>query len=221
MAAAAESESPARDTSARGRGRGGRGIRGGRGRGTGRGGSTASSSLKLSAAKLTGRGGTRRGRAKTFTDSRVQAAYERQRDLKATYQAVAHAIKPALQELADRAIEDAIKNQESYKLVPEYRPLILELHRNFQNKMDEFDNRLSKDLALAKGRFNANKFVAEREFEVRLALHILLPCCRRSFMLTRVPHRMPLMILKSSSSRVKRTAPASSLPSLLEVYLST
>lgn len=206
---AAESESPARDTSSRGRGRGGRGNRGGRGRGGGRGGSTTSTSLKLSSAKLSGRGGTRRGRAKTFTDSRVQAAYERQRDLKATYQAVAHAIKPALQELADRAIEDAIKNQESYKLVPEYRPLILGLHRNFQNKMDEFDSRLSKDLALAKGTFNANNFVAEREFQVRHTLRMISSCW--SFMLTRVRHRMPLTTLKSNSSRVKRIAPASSL----------
>ena len=111
---AAENESPAREppaapTRGRGRGRGGRG----RGRGGGRGASNAG--VAKSTATRGGRGGTRRGRAKNFSDSRVQAAYERQRHLKATYQAVAHALKPALQELAERSVDELLQNPDKYK----------------------------------------------------------------------------------------------------------
>ncbi|RKL19640.1 hypothetical protein BFJ70_g13845 [Fusarium oxysporum] len=157
-----ENDSPAREPSTRGRGRGGRG-RGGRGRGGGRGGSTAA--LSKAATAKAGRGGSRRGRAKNFADSRVQAAYERQRHLKANYQAVAHALKPALQELAERTIDDALQNPDKYKLVQEFIPAMEELQANLDAKLAEHKRRLDRDLQLAQHLHEADNYVAEQEFQ--------------------------------------------------------
>ncbi|KAF5017847.1 hypothetical protein F66182_10195, partial [Fusarium sp. NRRL 66182] len=158
----AENESPAREPSTRGRGRGGRG-RGGRGRGGGRGGSTAA--LSKTAATKAGRGGSRRGRAKNFSDSRVQAAYERQRHLKANYQAIAHALKPALQELAERTIDDALQNPAKYKHAQEFLPVLEQLQDNLDSKLAELDRRLERDIELADHLYQADNYVAEQEYK--------------------------------------------------------
>lgn len=169
---AAETSSPAREpaTSTRGRGRGGRGGRG-RGRGGGRGASTAALSKSTTASR--GRGGTRRGRVKNFSDSRVQAAYERQRDLKATYQAVAFALKPALQELVERNVDEMLQKPDSYKQATEYFPIAQSLKEKLDNKLRECDRRLECDLNLAEHSFNADTYVAEKEFQVRFISFML------------------------------------------------
>ncbi|KAM0436044.1 hypothetical protein ACHAPT_002936 [Fusarium lateritium] len=158
----AEIGSPAREPSTRGRGRGGRG-RGGRGRGGGRGGSTAA--MSKAAATKPGRGGSRRGRAKNFSDSRVQAAYERQRHLKHTYSVIAQALRPALSEFAERAIEEAIQHPEKCKHYNAFAPAILQLKKNLELKLEEHKQRLDKDLELAEHLFNADNYVAEQEFK--------------------------------------------------------
>lgn len=169
---AAENESPARDSSTRGgRGRGGRGGRSGRGRGGGRGNSSSAASVRLATMK-SARGGTRRGRAKSFTDSRVQAAYERQRDLKATYQAVAHAIKPALQELAERSVDEILQKPETFRLAKEHQPVLDELQLTLDKKIAQHDQRLNEDLKLATGTWNAENYVTEREFQVSSTTHL-------------------------------------------------
>jgi hypothetical protein len=171
----ADSQSPAPDAptvSARGRGRGGRGGRG-RGRGAGsRGGANTSVMPKTAnggpGTRGGGRGGSRRGRAKHFLDSRVQAAYERQRDLKATYQAVAHALKPALQELAERTTDELLQQSDAYKQANEHLPVIEELQRKLDKRIAECDRRRELDLNLAEGIYIAETYVTEREFQVRL-----------------------------------------------------
>ncbi|KAG6025158.1 hypothetical protein E4U41_001598 [Claviceps citrina] len=162
---AAETSSPAREpasASARGRGRGGRGGRG-RGRGGGRG--VSSAAVSKSTAATRGRGGTRRGRVKNFSDSRVQAAYERQRDLKATYQAVALALKPALQELAERTVDDMLQRPDAYKQADEHWVVIRQLKDKLDDKLHVCDRRLECDLDAAKRTFDAEQYVAEKEFQ--------------------------------------------------------
>jgi hypothetical protein len=164
---AAENESPAREPntpSGRGRGRGGRGGRG-RGRGGGRGGASNAVIAKTTATRG-GRGGTRRGRAKNFSDSRVQAAYERQRDLKATYQAVAFALKPALQELAERNVDDMLRNPDMYKNTPEYPVVVEQLRDNFNQRMAKHRRRRDVDVKLAEDTLGHETYVINREFEV-------------------------------------------------------
>ncbi|KAH0523626.1 hypothetical protein TsFJ059_008603 [Trichoderma semiorbis] len=161
---AAENESLTREPATRGRGRGGRGGRAGRGRGGGRGAATLSGGITKSTYTKTGRGGTRRGRAKSFADSRVQAAYERQRDLKANYQAVAHALKPALQELADRAIEEILARSDLLRFSSEHLPVLQELHDRLEEKLKLFDRQLEANLKLAEGTYDAEQYVLTQEF---------------------------------------------------------
>ncbi|KAL7960616.1 hypothetical protein V8C34DRAFT_302923 [Trichoderma compactum] len=162
---AAENESLTREPATRGRGRGGRGGRAGRGRGGGRGASSTNAGVTKSTYTKTGRGGTRRGRAKSFADSRVQAAYERQRDLKATYQAVAHALKPALQELADRTIEEILQRSDSHRFTSEHLPVLQELQDRLEQKLQLFDRQLEANLQLAEGTYDAEQYVLEQEFK--------------------------------------------------------
>ena len=162
---AAENESPAREPPApptRGRGRG----RGGRGRGRGGGRGASNTGVTKPTATRGGRGGTRRGRAKNFTDSRVQAAYERQRHLKATYQAVAHALKPALQELAERSIDELLQNPDKYKDTSEYYPVIDQLRSNLEQKLARHDKRLEMNLKLAETTHEHEQYVLNQEFKV-------------------------------------------------------
>ncbi|KAL7788302.1 hypothetical protein V8C37DRAFT_238944 [Trichoderma ceciliae] len=162
---ATENESPAREPATRGRGRGGRGGRAGRGRGGGRGASSSASAISKSTFTKSGRGGTRRGRAKSFTDSRVQAAYERQRDLKATYQAVAHALKPALQELAERSIDEMLQRSDIHRSSHEHLPVVQELRERLAKKLALFDRQLDANLKLAQDTYSAEQYVLEQEFE--------------------------------------------------------
>lgn len=205
--------------------------------------SAAASATKFSSTKP-GRGGSRRGRAKSFTDSRVQAAYERQRDLKATYQAVAHAIKPALQELAERSIEEALKEPDFFKTVPEYKPLVRQLQSKFDGRLAQHHRRLECDLNLAKATYDAELYVAEREFQVRLHAILIFfghlravpgcnarACPKRSPtpfclypppLLTLVSHptrRTPSKTWKRNSMRAKKTESASCIRSIKRASL--
>ena len=108
----------------------------------------------------------RRGRAKTFSDSRVQAAYERQRDLKAVYQAVAVALKPALQELADRSIEDLLQDPESYKRAVQYLPILHELQARLDNRNQVINNRYELDLGVAQSTFEAEQYMINDAYDV-------------------------------------------------------
>ena len=86
--------------------------------------------------------------------------------MKATYQAVAHALKPALQELAERNIDEMVQKPDAYRRASEHFPVIQELQTNLSDKLAQFDRRLEADLKLAEGTYNAEQYVLEQEFEV-------------------------------------------------------
>ncbi|KAJ0375356.1 hypothetical protein COL26b_006412 [Colletotrichum chrysophilum] len=109
----------------------------GRGRGRGR---RPAVPRKEAAPKPAPTAGTgRRGRFKQFSDDKVQAAYERQRELKAQYAALANAVKPALQDLATRTVRRLTKDGDYYTSVPE-----------FDVVTDHLQDRFTKRLAVAK-----------------------------------------------------------------------
>lgn len=176
---AAAAPAPAPGAGRGGRGRGGRGGRGrGRGgaRGGGAGGSSSSAAAAANAAGISkpaasgrgGRGGTRRGRAKTFPESRVQAAYERQRDLKSLYQSVAAVLKPALQELADRSIEEIMSDPDAYKRASQYVPLVSELDERLRARLDQVSARTDLEQQLAEETYQAEQHIITQTFEVSI-----------------------------------------------------
>ncbi|KAK3357110.1 hypothetical protein B0T25DRAFT_589488 [Lasiosphaeria hispida] len=96
--------SPARP-STRGRGRG-RATRGGKGR-----------IAKPPPPKpVQGRG----RRHKMYESSRAQAAHERMQELKSAFATVAKLVKPVVQEIADRSINELIQDPTAYQKVPEH-----------------------------------------------------------------------------------------------------
>lgn len=91
-----------------------------RGRGRGRGGaSRGAASARARGKPATGR----RGRAKVYDNPRVQAAHERQRDLRNAWAALSGHMKPALEELANRNIKLLKDNFDAHKEVDEYEDI--------------------------------------------------------------------------------------------------
>ncbi|KAJ4391186.1 hypothetical protein N0V93_004803 [Gnomoniopsis smithogilvyi] len=124
--AAVHQPSPAK----RGRGRG----RGG----TARGGASARARGKPSVG--------RRGRAKVYDNSRAQAAHERQRDLKNAYATLAAAMKPALEELADRNLDRLRSDFNAHKEVDQYHEIISFLDQRFKERVADLNN--ARDLSI-------------------------------------------------------------------------
>ncbi|KAI1117060.1 hypothetical protein F5Y14DRAFT_15979 [Nemania sp. NC0429] len=135
-----------------------RGKVGGLRKGLGRGISKKNARKNAAAPK---RGGGRprgRGRNKTYEDPRVQAAYERQKVLRDLYSEVASAIKPVLEDLADRNVKNLIDNPTAHTEVPEYDIL--------QRQLDE---RLDETLRAAEREFSTRAAIATREYQLHTA----------------------------------------------------
>ena len=173
----AADESPVKEpatSSTRGRGRGGRGSRGGRGKGPGR---SAPNSLivKATASARGGRGGAKRGRGKTFTDSRVQAAHERQRDLKSSYASVAWALRNAIVDLAERNIEEILQDPQLHKKIPGYQRAVDDLRANLKRKTAQFDSEMQYGVDCSTHAHNVQNEILRRDFIVSYSLHYMRP----------------------------------------------
>ncbi|KAK9771126.1 hypothetical protein AB5N19_06445 [Seiridium cardinale] len=101
-----------------------------RGRGfAGRGGGRKALGRKTTIAKRGGNRGRGRGRNKTYDHPRVQAAYERSKELRDMYSDVSSAMKPALEKLAEHTLNQMIEDPEFHTQVPEYSAI--------QNELDD------------------------------------------------------------------------------------
>lgn len=111
--------------------------------------------------------GGRRGRTKQFDNDKIQASYERQREIKAYYNDLAASIKPALITMAEREIE-AIKTDPDYFMrVPEYKAVRDELKRRYDRQIQFSENRCNLDNAVEE-KVNRNKIDAlTADFKVR------------------------------------------------------
>lgn len=114
-----------------------------RGRGRGRGG-TARGGASARARGKPAAG--RRGRAKVYDNSRAQAAHERQRDLKNAYATLAAAMKPALEELAERNLDRLRSDFNAHKEVDQYHEITSFLDQRFKER--EADLSTARDLSI-------------------------------------------------------------------------
>lgn len=134
-----------------------------RGRGRGRGGATrGAASARARGKPATGR----RGRAKVYDTSRAQAAHERQRDLKNAYSALAAAMKPALEELADRNLDRLKSDFNADKEVDQYRDIISFLDERRQHRLSVLDTKLALSIACQHHQFNAQQEYTKQSFKV-------------------------------------------------------
>lgn len=134
-----------------------------RGRGRGRGGATrGAASTRARGKAATGR----RGRAKIYEASRAQAAHERQRDLKNSYSALAAAMKPALEELADRNLDLLKSNFDAHKEVDQYNEITDFLDQRFDDTATNYKNTRDMSLAFTRHEWNATQEYTNQSFQV-------------------------------------------------------
>ncbi|KAI0847830.1 hypothetical protein F5Y00DRAFT_111874 [Daldinia vernicosa] len=96
---------------------------------------TKRSGRKAAAKKGAGRG-KGRGQKKVYSDPRVQAAYERQRELRDLYSQVALAVKPALEEIADQTLKKLTESMDGHKGVAEYYAVQEQLDQQLQHVIE-------------------------------------------------------------------------------------
>lgn len=172
MEHAAASSPPPTDTPSRGRGRG-------RGKGRGKRKSLAKTKALAAVKKLVPTG--RRGRIKQYSDPRVQAAYERQREVKTAYLSIISHVKPALEELASRNIEKLKKDSNAHKAVPEHDIVKNQLDAKLTEVTGHADKVLETQLGLIERSHEKNTEFQNMQYEVgvyfpSIPLHLhLLP----------------------------------------------
>ncbi|KAI1364725.1 hypothetical protein F5Y08DRAFT_201371 [Xylaria arbuscula] len=132
-------------------------------KGMGRGGAKKNGRKNAAAPKRGGRP-KGRGRNKTYEDPRVQAAYDRQKVLRDLYSEVASAVKPVLEDLADRTVKTLIENPTAHKAVPEYQALQQELDERLDQALRSVDREFNARMAIATREYQLNTAVTERKF---------------------------------------------------------
>lgn len=138
-----------------------------RGRGRGRGASgRGGPSARARGKPTTGR----RGRAKVYETSRAQAAHERQRDLKNSYATLAAAMKPALEDLADRNLHLLKSNFNAHKEVDQYSDITAFLDQRYHARLSVLDENLKMDLAFTNHEWNAKQEYIEQSCQVCISL---------------------------------------------------
>ncbi|KAK0711471.1 hypothetical protein B0H67DRAFT_555443 [Lasiosphaeris hirsuta] len=145
--------SPARP-SIRGRGRG-RVARGGKGR-----------IAKPAPPKpVQGRG----RRHKMYESSRAQAAHERMQELKSAFASVAKLVKPAVQEIADRSINELTQDSTAYQKVPEYEVAQGFLRTRLADTKKSLENQRQIETAFLDTLYQAQKRTTTEECDRRLS----------------------------------------------------
>ncbi|KAI1393915.1 uncharacterized protein F4822DRAFT_29718 [Hypoxylon trugodes] len=101
------------------------------------------------------KGVAKKGPKKVYNDSFTQAAYERQVELKELYKQVAMAVRPALDEIADRNVKKLTEDLGAHKQVPEYDVL-----------QDQLDNQLKQVIEDAEKHHDLRVRILEHGYEL-------------------------------------------------------
>lgn len=149
-------------------------VSGGKGRGNGRKRGANSAAQKAAVKKATG-GNGRRGRFKRFSDPRVQAAYERNRDLKANFSLLAAAVKPFLEELADRSTKRLKEDEHAHEEAEEYDVIQKFLNDRLKQVVDQAVREQNFKLAHLEKWHNFTEGLIVNSFKVR-TLNALFRC---------------------------------------------
>lgn len=159
-----------------------------RGRGRGRGGAgRGSASARARGKPTTGR----RGRAKVYETSRAQAAHERQRDLKNSYATLAAAMRPALEELADRNLDLLKSNFDAHKEVDQYSDITNFLDQRLADRITVLDQTNNMNEAFIRHEWEAKNEYTRQSCQVCCSILLIspipLPCTGPSvlYLLTR------------------------------------
>jgi hypothetical protein len=126
------------------------------GRGRGRGRWTRGRNAKVTKpAQQRGAPAGRGRRQKVYDSLKVQAAHERAQELKQAFAAVGKLVKPAIQEIADRSINELMEDPEAHKKVPQHAAIQDFLRQRHEDRIRECDAELEANLAMAKHVYEA------------------------------------------------------------------
>ncbi|KAK4177373.1 hypothetical protein QBC36DRAFT_185267 [Triangularia setosa] len=152
-----QTSAPTRATTTSSRARGGRGRGGSRG-GRGRGGKSSQPKAP------TGRG----RRQKLYEDSKVQAAHERAQELKQAWGVLVKLVKPAVQEIADRSINELLEDPGVVERVPEYDEAQKFLKQRYEDTLKQNDQILEMSLQMARRVWDGEEEAARASYARRV-----------------------------------------------------
>ena len=139
----------------------------GRGRGRGRSQAVRAHVARLAQARKAANG--RRGRQKLYDHPKPQAASERLKELKAAFSTVANAMRPALEDLADRSLDLLNKGHaDAYRAFQEYQEVKSFLDSRIRDVQSMYNNKLRLDTELNEFMFTETRRMTKEAFIVRL-----------------------------------------------------
>lgn len=144
----------------------------GRGRGRGRSQAVRAHVARLAQARKAANG--RRGRQKLYDHPKPQAASERLKELKAAFSAVANAMRPALEDLADRSLDQLKSSPEAYRAFDQYQEIKSFLDGRYREVLEMHNNQRELDTQLNEYIFQESRAITEEGFIVRLSLPFFL-----------------------------------------------
>ncbi|KAK4043520.1 hypothetical protein C8A01DRAFT_43644 [Parachaetomium inaequale] len=144
-----------------------RGTTSGRGRGRGRWARTKNPKVTKPAQQKAPSGRGRRH--KVYENVKVQAAHERIQELKQVYLAVGKLVKPAVQEIADRSLNEVLEDPALYKQVPEYDATKQFLRDRHAETIQQCNDRLQHGLAMAEHVWQAQQQKVMEEYTTKVA----------------------------------------------------
>ncbi|SPQ22873.1 40281ab5-a5a7-4de7-bd3a-540db465727c [Thermothielavioides terrestris] len=111
-----------------------------------------------------------RGRRQKVYDSlKIQAAHERAQELKQAFAAVGKLVKPAVQEIADRSINELLEDPAAFEMVPEYATTKTFLRKRRDDTIKLEDVRLKHRLAMIEHVYKAECQKAHEAYTTKLA----------------------------------------------------
>lgn len=105
-------------------------------------------------------------RQKVYASAKAQAAHERAQELKQAFSAVVRSVKPAVQEIADRSINELLEDPTAYQKVPEYDIAQSFLRGRLDDALKQCELRLETAMAMAEHVYNAERELVNRSYTV-------------------------------------------------------
>ncbi|KAL2017700.1 hypothetical protein VTK56DRAFT_1860 [Thermocarpiscus australiensis] len=111
-----------------------------------------------------------RGRRQKVYDSiKAQAAHERTQELKQTFSSLMKLVKPVVQEIAERSINELIEDPSAFQKVPEYENIQNFLRERRDDTIKKCDLRLQYELAMAENVYQHQCEKAIEAYNIKLA----------------------------------------------------
>ena len=145
------------------------------GRGRGRGRWTRTKSTRVTKPAQPKAPAGRGRRHKVYESVKLQAAHERTQELKQAFSSVVKMVKPAVQEIADRSVNDLLENPAIYKQVPEYDECKNFLRQRHADTVEQGNERLRQGLAMTEHVWEAQQEKVNEEFMVSAHRHFMHP----------------------------------------------